>query len=65
MNLLLPMLLLGSHGRLGRIRILSIDRILLVRLEGGLRVLDRVLGDLHIPMDLGVLVLGYLSAAYL
>jgi hypothetical protein len=65
MNLLLPMLLLELHGRLDRIRILSIDRILLVELVGDLRVLDRVLGDLYIRMDLGVLVLGYLLAAYL
>jgi len=58
MILLLPMLLLVSHGRLDRIRILSIDRILLVELVGDLRVLDRVLGGLYIRMDLGVLILG-------
>ena len=60
MNLPLPMLHLGLHGRLGRIRILSIDRILLAVLAVGLRVLDLVLGDLYIQMDLGVLALGYL-----
>jgi hypothetical protein len=57
-----PKLLLGSHGRLGRIRILSIDRILLVELVVGPRALDRVLGDLYIRMGLGVLVWGYLLA---
>jgi len=55
------MLLLGLHGHLGRIRIPSIDRILLEGLVVGLRVLDLVLGDLYIRTDLGVLALGYLS----
>lgn len=61
MNLPLPMLLLELHGRLGRIRILSIDRILLEALVVGLRVLDLVSGGLCIPMDLVLLVSGYLS----
>jgi len=38
------MLLLGSRGRWGRIRIHAIVRILLEELVVGLRVLDRVLG---------------------